>query len=268
MARPLHLLALLAATALPAPLGAQAFEGTLRMRSVTIDATPLLERYSNDPEKLIAAPWERILAAARDAGAQVEEDTALYHIKGSRLRMSGAGMAESSYMVTDHQTGTMMIVQPEQRSYIEWTRADMQQMMEEMRAMAPDSGETAPAELEPLGTTRDVRGRRCAEYKVSDEQSITIACVTRDLAALATLFQKLGETMMDPTGEEGKNQLTELTRHGFPLLVRELTTEGDEQTLSAEYEINELISLDRGALPESLFTPPPGFRKTTLPGSP
>jgi hypothetical protein len=252
---------------LPTPLGAQTFEGTIRMRSVTIDATPVLARYGNDPEKLIAAPWERILAAARDAGANIDEDSGVYYIKGSRLRFGGGSFTANAYMVTDVTTGAMLMIQPAERVYIEWGPEDIQKMMEEIRAGAPETQEPAP-EFEPLGTTREVHGRRCAEYQMTEEQTITVACLTKELAGLASFFQQWGKVAMDPTGEEGRNVIAALTKHGFPLLVRELTTEGDEQTMSAAYEINETISIDRGALPESLFTTPPGFRKTTLPGSP
>lgn len=268
MARPLSLLALLSVTSLPTLLAAQAFEGTLRMRNLTIDATPLLGRYDNDPDKLIAAPWERILAAARDAGAQIEEDSLIYQIKGSRLRMSAGALTASSYTITDVKTGAVLLVDPEQRTYMAWGREDVQKMMEGVRATGPEPQEPAPPAFEPLGTTRDLRGRRCAEYRMTDEQAITIACLTRDLAGLATLFQQLGELALEAGDERGKNELAELTRHGFPVLVRELTIEGDDETRSAFYEIQELVTIERGTLSESLFTPPPGFRKTTLPGSP
>lgn len=266
MARPLHLLALLAATAaLPNLLSAQAFEGTLRMRNVTADVTPLLEQYGNDPAKLLAVPFERLLAEARQAGAPVEEETMTYQIKGSRLRVGAGGVMAGGYTITDVKAGGVVMVQPEQQAYIEWARGDVQRMMAQMRAMAPEArGSERPA-IEPLSTTRTIAGRRCTDHRLAEEGSTTIACLSRELADLAAVFQQLGDFAMRMGSEDRGNELQYLARHGFPLLVQELVTDGDEQAMSGEYTVSELVSLERTALPDSLFAPPAGFKKLTTP---
>lgn len=267
MVRRLPVLLFLSSMLLPAALGAQAFEGTLRARTLKLDVTPLLEQYGNDPDRLIAAPLERVLAAARDAGVEIVEDTGVYYVKGSRFRIGGGDLAPNAYLVTDVKTGAGFLVQPAERTYMEWTPEEAQRTRDENRAVEREPGEPTPAEFEPLGTTHEVTGRRCAEFQMTDEQTTTVACITTDLAQLTSLFRLWGETSAT-ADEPGGNDLVRLTRHGFPLRIRELSVGGDEETPSATYEISEFTSIERGAVPESLFTPPAGFKKAALPGSP
>jgi hypothetical protein len=103
--------------------------------------------------KLFDLPMERIESMAAAGEADITQSTV--HVKGSRVRIAG-GNEEEAYMVYDLESGTFRLVNPQEETYLEYSRADMeeqqrrtQQMMEQFGVdMAEMEGETDSEGLE------------------------------------------------------------------------------------------------------------------------
>lgn len=251
----------------PAGAGAQSFEGVIRTRTISVTPYALERLGATTPEQVFALPIERILSLkpAPDDYAATEvtvEEEATVLIKGLKVRSELMGSHTSDtawYSIVDLESGAWRAVQPSQRRYADLASGDGPADRQ------PPSARAAPANrARPLGVTRTVAGMQATGYEVRSEFEITRGWVTaqQDLARLARAFQKLEamwEESVDADQEPDADEL--LLVHGFPLLTQTLDVQDDQ--LGA-YKIEETVSVERKAMPASLFAVPAGYRKVTI----
>jgi hypothetical protein len=256
----------LAALAAAASTGeGQEFEGAVKTRSITIDVESLRDRTGGDPARLFEIPIEEIL---RLPDADVQEFT--HYLKGSRFRTQPMGDSENAtYVVVDYATGVFRTVQTAERVYMEWGMEDIERMRQQMQGMRQE-GMPRPASgpeptLHPLGQTRVINGVRCTGFELRQEGELTRAWVTTEHGDALRAFLRFSEQVerMNPMEEDAHDDPAELyLRHGLPILTQGVgLLEGD---VEGSYDIEEVLSIERTSLPDSLFEPPAGFRKMTM----
>lgn len=269
MLRPAHLCLLLgAAVPFARPASPQGFQGVVTERHLRIRTADLMGEGEGEeqpsPEKVLAMPIEPILAKVRAGALETHGDTSTLELKGTRMRASTTALKgeASSYWISDSRTGVFWSVSPSQRVYTEMTPEDFKKLRGDDSAA---QGTTeAPPKLEPLGTTKAIAGFRCAGYRYTSDGESSIAWLSKDLADVATAYQRMAALWMSTAGAKGAaNPLTVLTRLGFPCLVQSLETHEGEP--GATYSVTELLSVERKALPDDRFVLPAGFRKMALP---
>ena len=279
-----QVVALMLAYVLPAPTIAHAdgFEGTLKFRTITVPVDQLkglTEGGSTDPEKVYAIPMDKLLAVP---GVK-PRDTAI-QVKGSKVRANTGGRDPDGYVIMDIDAGTSLMVMPEQKKYVEWTKADMQalsdrmaemqkQMKERMASLPPDqrqqmeavmknlpgaAGSTPPKPVvRPLGKTQTINGMQAAAYEVKIGDESAIGWVTQDQKDLQRAFKGLreGEERMMSSHTPSIGIQAALADSGLPVRVQKID--------HGEYRIEELVDVQRTPLNADLFAAPAGFEKTT-----
>ena len=278
MLRPARLCLLLVGAVLVAHRGwAQAFQGAVTLRSIRTSAASLTEDEQLAPDKVFGVPLEQILSKARAGELRVEAETTVIELKGSRMRSRTSAMlgANEMYVLADLQTGVFRSVAPSQRLYTEWTAADLKKMVAEMKKLASDSGATEPAgaalKFEQLGTTKVVAGLRCTGYRYTSGSTTGMGWLTKDLADVATAFQRMIDLVPGGEGRGKTNPWAALARFGFPCFAQQLETqegEGEAGRGGLDYEITELLSVERRPVTDDRFVVPAGFRKMTMPMTP
>ena len=273
MLRPARLSLLLVGAVLVARPGwAQAFQGTVTLRTIRTNAASLTEDEQLSPDKVFAVPLEQVLAKARAGELRVQAETAALELKGSRMRSRTTTMtgANEMYVIADLQTGVFRSVAPAQRLYTEWTAEDLKKMVAEMKKMASEGGaaesaEAASLKLEPLGSTKIIAGFHCTGYRYTSGGTTGVGWLTKELADVATAFQRMSDLVPGGDGKERSNPWAPLVRYGFPCLAQQVQTHEGEV---GDYEITELISVERRPVADDRFVVPTGFRKMTMPTSP
>jgi hypothetical protein len=221
---------------------------------------------SIDPEKVFAIPLERILSLAGSMGDEVAVDQLTFSIKGSKMRMDGDFDEEMpGYTLLDFGAGTFQLVRPSEKIYIEWTNEDF----EELQAMMPEMEEeetASNAQLRALGQTKEINGMRCSAYEIKLEDATTIAWVTEELKDLVAAFSEF-ETRMKGMGmfdeeDEGSETFFLVAEHGFPVMEQTLTTYG--MFGGAEYDVQEVVAVDRKPLAAGLFTVPSDYERKSF----
>jgi hypothetical protein len=241
---------------LPSVAFAQAFEGIVKQRTISVERFALEDEGFNVSEALFDVPLERILALREDletSGRMTVEETQTY-IKGNVIRTDMETEEGPAYVTMDLEQGIIRMFQPEEKMYIEWTKADM----ERMKAMMPDmGGGTEEPEPRETGQSRTINGMRCVEYAVETDDATTRVWVSRDNAQLVTAFAALLEGIEAMgMGEDETDASALVAKYGFPVLVLQLGND--------TYEIEETLSVDRQSVSDDLFTPPAGFTKMTM----
>lgn len=268
------LVALFPGLALPGRSWAQGFEGTITTRQITVSEDALLEilygdeemeeEASLDPEQVFAIPLERILSFAGSLGEEVEVSEVTFSIKGTQMRMEG-DEEMPGYALLDFGAGTFQLVQPSEKIYIEWTKEEF----EELQAMMPEmeEAETSPsAQVRPLGETKQINGMSCSAYEVKLQDATTVAWVTEELRDLVTAFREF-ETRMQGMGmfdeeDEGTETFFLVAEHGFPVLEQTLTMYG--MFGGVEYDVQEVVAVERESLSASLFTVPSDYERKSF----
>jgi Domain of unknown function (DUF4412) len=265
---------LLVAAAVPMaqPGSTQAFQGVVTLRTIRTQAASLTEDEQPSPDKVLAVPLEQILAKGRAGELTLETETMVFELRGSKVRSSStapSGLAEM-YGIGDLQTGVFRFISPSQRIYTEWTREDLNKMMADTKKMAAagDSSAAPPAEtatlkLEPLGATKTIAGFHCTGYRYSRGTTVGIAWLTKDLADVTSAFLRMSEFTPGGDSKGRANPLAPFARLGFPCLTQQLETEAAGG--GHDYEVTELVSVDRRAPADDRFSVPAGYRKMTFP---
>jgi hypothetical protein len=261
-----------AVLALPCTVGAQGFEGVIRTRTISVQATALERLGATTPEQVFALPIERILALkSRPAEDTLEDavvevtvhDEAVLSIKGTMIRTAMKGGTDAPdttwSWILDLERGTWLVLQPSRRRYAEIASDD------EPAGRQPKATRAAPANrARPLGDTRTIAGVRAAGYEVRSEFEIARGWMAtqQDLAGIVRAFQKLAsmwEEPADPDEEPDAEDL--LLAHGFPMLRQTLEVQEGQP---GAYEIEETVEVERRAMPAGLFVVPTGYRKVSL----
>ncbi len=248
-------------------LPTQGFEGTIVMRQLRIPVGALHRQTGGDPDRLFALEVERLATIAE----QVENVT--MRIKGARMRTEGFGEAgEGGYMTVDWERGIFRTVQPSERTYLEWTLQDIERMQKQMREAQPepeDADDATPSTeptIHPLNQARIVSGIRCDGYEVRTPGAVTHAWVTQDHAAALRAFRNFLEQAqrMNPAeAADARAPNALVANYGFPMLTQTIHV-SDGGRAVGDYNVQEILSISPGSIPDNTFAPPAGYRKMTL----
>jgi hypothetical protein len=265
---------------------AQAFEGTLSLRTVSIPRDQLGKLTGAGQAKapdIFSVPMDKVLALKEAPGVKVEESTV--HIRGSRLRADTPMPDDpAAYVTVDVDQNVTRIVLPKEKRYIEWTSADadalaaeihrmqedmkarlatlppeqrkhMEAMMKELPGMSGAKDAAPKIDLRPLGQPRAINGFQTTGYEVQWQDETTRGWVTRDLPELSKIYKTSQENMkkMLPTG--ATDPRSALGEQGLPVLVQ---TVGPER-----FRVEELVAVEKKPVPENLFDVPADFKKTS-----
>jgi len=273
LARIYLLAALFLGLALPTSSWAQGFEGTIKTRQITVSEDALLEilygeeemreETSLDAEKVFAIPLERILSLASSLDDEIDVSEVTFSIKGTKMRMEG-DEEMPGYALLDFGAGTFQLVQPSEKIYIEWTKEEFEQFQAMMPEMEEETGPSA--QVRPLGQTKQINGMRCSAYEIKLEEATTVAWVTEELRDLVTAFREF-ETRMQGMGmfdeeDEGTETFFLVADYGFPVLEQTLTTYG--MFGGVDYEVQEVVAVERKPLSAALFTVPSDYERRSF----
>lgn len=253
----------------PAGGAAQDFEGTVTIQQVTADEAGVRKLLGSsgdqeiEPDALFAVPVDRLLDLAGRMDQDITIERLIYSIKGATIRVDGVGEgAEESYALMDYGTGTLRLVQPLEKIYIEWGKEGL----EAMRSLFPPPEENeeahADATVRSLGEKRVINGMACEAYRVEWDGVVAQAWTTRALGDLAEAFKQFEERMavlevIDPEADEPEI-ITLLADKGFPVLEQTLVRGRFE---GPQYEVSEIVSVERRRLSSDLFEIPDGYEK-------
>lgn len=251
------LTALVIAAVTPLALAAQAFEGTVTMRELSIESgllgTALVERV-DDLSRLSLAG---LAAMADSAGVPVTRTEIMYYVSGSRLRSAAAddspGMAE--FLIADFAEGIYRVVDPAQGLIVEWRGRAAED------TVAPDDAIPAgEPDVAALDHTREVNGFRCRGWVLRYGAAIVeISWLTNALDDLTGTFRSLAllSEQLGSGGESGQS-VRRLLDKGFPVLT--LTADAELGVVSAA----EIVAVERRALPAGTFDPPRDYLTVTV----
>jgi len=280
--------ALLAAALLfSAPAAVRGFEGTLKLRTVSVDRSQLPKVTGGaapDANQTLAITVKQLLDA-KDAGAEVRESTV--YVTDKKVRMDAPlEKNRQGYAIIDTEKNTTWFVVPGEKRYIEWSEADaaaMSQKMAQVEKMMRERMETMPPEqrtqveamlkkmksaggegdapnvdIKPTGQKQKVNGMESTAYEVTNGGETMVGWVTQDQPDLAKVLRKVQDRMekMTPPSMRGRQTArTALNDKGFPVMV---------QTLDPEhYRIEEVVTVEKKAVPKDLFVIPDDWTKTT-----
>ena len=233
---------LLAALLVPLFVSQAPFEGTLRMRTIEL---PLDERGLQE-SWLEVAPN---VAAGRE-GAQVE--STVMKMKSNVLRFENKD-APAGFSLMDFGRRVMVMIDPESRVYMEFA------LPQGDGGSPPATTRPGPSGVKSLGRPRTMNGLNVTAYEVRRDGEILRAWMTKDFPGLSGSFRTF--TAQLGSGDDPEDAaITELMRHGFPVLMITLS-DG-----SVRYE--EMVSVERTILSADLFKVPAGYTKRTMPGGP
>ncbi len=279
--------ALGAALIVMAPATVPGFEGTLKLRTVSVDRDQLSKVAGGkapDTEQTLALTPDKLLAA-KDAGAQVRESTV--YVSGTKVRMdTPLDRNREGYAIIDTEKNTTWFVVPGEKRYIEWSEADAKAMSDKMaqvekvlkermgslppeqRAQAeamlknmkgPSAEGAAPkVEIKPTGKTQTVNGMQASAFEVKTGDETMVGWVTQEQPDLNKTLRSVQERMekMTPPSMRGRQSArTSLGAKGFPVMVQTIDP--------GHYRVEEVVAVEKKAVPADLFSVPKDFAKTT-----
>jgi len=254
----------------PSSAVAQEFEGVITTRQVTLGDRALsmlldpddFEAERIDYRAVFALPMDRILELAGQSDSDISVDSLIYSMKGTQLRVSGDfGDEMPGYAILDFGEGTFRLVQPAEKMYLELTREDF----ETYKAMTPEpEPSTLSLQARPTGETKEINGMQCSAYEIESDASITLAWVTPELEDLVGAFVEF-ESKMKEMGmfdvEDDSEIFAVVAEHGFPIMEQTFLTFGN---YAVEYEIMEILNVERKPLAADYFTVPSDYKKLSI----
>lgn len=254
--RPVPLVAA-AAFACVLPATAQDIEGVIKMRSVSVSRDALSANDIDATEALFDVPIERILALR----PRLEEDGDLTvsevvtTIKGDLIRSDATGEDGVAWVIMDVKSGTIQVVQPEERMVMEMTAADMERMSAMAGAMGGGAAETP--DVVETGLSREINGWSCLAYDVMTMDETTRVWVSNDDPRLAAAYKAFGEGMSKMgMGDDEVDAEFFVVQYGFPILTQRLGYD--------TYDVDEVLSFQRGGVSDDVFEVPEGYRKINM----
>jgi hypothetical protein len=269
------------------PAMARGFEGTLKLRTVSVARDQLGKVTGGkapDAAQTLAIMPDTLLAA-KDAGAQMRESTV--YVRGTKVRMdTPLEPGKEGYAIIDTDKNITWFVMPSEKRYIEWSEADakamgeklaqMEKMMKErMGTLPPEQRAQVEAMLKsikgaeqggaadkvtaaPTGKTQTVNGMQAAGFEVKTGDETMVGWVTQEYPDLAKMLRTVQERMekMTPPSMRGRQSArTSLTEKGLPVMVQTLDP--------AHYRVEEVVTVDKKPVSADLFVVPQEFAKTT-----
>jgi Domain of unknown function (DUF4412) len=186
-----------------------------------------------------------------------------YSIKGQKLRMDITSEGREMSTIMDMAKLEMLMLMPEEQMYM------VMPMQKPVEKAMEKQGEST-AEIERTGKTEKILGYQCEQILVKDKGTVTEMWVASDLG----MFMGLGSGGggggggmggMFGGGREGggaagaKWEEALKGKGGFPLRVISRDAKGKETFKM------EATKIEPGRLPDSLFVPPEGYQKFSMP---
>lgn len=214
---------------------------------------------------LSAVAFEGKVSLAMKGGRDAEQ-VIDYAMKGSNVRLEPKlAEAAGTAMIMNGEKQEMTILMPEQRMY----------MVMPMKAPAGAPGaaprtSTAEQKVEKTGRSEKILGYDCDEYITTDGGNTTEMWITEALGGFAGLgggnpmagMMGGGRGAAKGPSNSAWEKALKNKAGAFPLRVVSRDARGRE-TFRLEAR-----KIEPGALPDSLFAPPPDFQKFAMPAMP
>ncbi len=285
----------LAGALAPSVIQAQDFEGVIQGRTISIEdmalddlINQLMEEMYADEEmdeeeewteeaemeearkvvgQIFAIPMDRLMAMTKSGDAELMDMT--LYIKGSKMRADVKQEGSPfSYMISDVNSGVVMMVNEPGRYYVKWDAGEMQEQLKSLGVdqMAQDDMESAERpQLREVGETMDISGMRCTAYEVMHDDGFTRAWVTADHKALQKTITSLTESFATMFGEEEDSDFDAdelFWEKGMPVRTQRIS--GGMMMGFTSYEVQDIISVESKSLSSDMFEIPAGFTEKSL----
>jgi len=240
-------------------------------------------------KQLFAMPSEDFL---QQRGSDVDIIETKIYFKGTHIRMGD----ETQYSIVNMETGTVQTVNEQEKSYMEWSKKDSEEMEAKIEAQMLAAGYSAEdiekmreqmanqtdeyedyeedyddydeeydddedvGEAIGTGVVAEINGRSAVSHESSSYGVVTVTWCSLDDFALYESFKKIAEsaaTLMMDDEEEASDEI--VCEDGLP--VREQTFD----VMNNSYVIDDMISVSEESLSDDLFQVPAGFTKQALP---
>jgi hypothetical protein len=272
----LHLV-LLGLFLIAADAQAQDFEGQFVQRVTRVDPNGIYEVLG---EAMYADDVDAVAEAIMDLSPDdlmsrdfVEVEDLRVFVKGDVMRVQiNTGGEPEGYQLLNSSTGTSWMVNVPEKSYLEFTKQAADEMVQKTKEMMeqmgvdPDQMEeyaeqmTGAGTTESTGRTSNVNGRTATAYRYNDDQTVAIGwCAADDSGFIAAMAKRVTEGAFADAEADREDQAGFECPDG-ELPARTLTYDRYGESL----EIDDLLSIDTGSLPDALFKVPAGFEKKSL----
>jgi hypothetical protein len=277
---------LLALLTMTGTLRAQAFEGIIRQRSLTVSDDALYEmlwaeeddetEYETEEAYNQAMAYRLFDLSDQDLESLSAAGTAdlgefAVRIRGNRIRVEGD--PGGAFSIIDLDSGTMWMVNPGERSYVEYSKADAEEAekkAEEMMArfgLDPETMEEAEqvegghgkVSVTDLDLTRTINGFEAQGFRASSGEEYGEAWCSSDGSGLVDTLGKLAERTKE-MNEEGQGAALEdeMCREGLPVLSKTF------HPYAVLFEVSEVLAVEPGPQPAELFEVPEGYRRIDM----
>ncbi|HKI94764.1 MAG TPA: DUF4412 domain-containing protein [Gemmatimonadales bacterium] len=252
-------------------LSAQGFEGTVHTRAVTVSRDKLSQMGLTTPEAVLALSVDSLFAGSHEEVGVVHV-TSTYYLAPGKISAQSASVdttEPSNYMIMDADAGTMDVVMPLQKVYVEWTADDFKKL--QAHQQQPHDTTTTPITVTALHRTAVVNGFRCSLYRAESAEhadgsgrEIVVGCLSSEHKDVSQALKKLLEGMskLAGAGEGGQSAAAVLAQHGLPIRIQTLSDSSG--TISSDYDVEDIVAVTPGHVPAERFTPPAGFTKTSM----
>lgn len=200
------------------------------------------------------------LSSGRGQGQNMD-----YSMKGHKIRVDMDAQGHAVSTIMDLEKLEMTTLMPEQGMY-------MVMPIKKPVEQAAQRANEGTAEIERTGRTETILGHKCDELVVKDKGNTTNLWVASDLGTfmglggggggrpsgggLGAMFGG-GHKATSPAGQKWEEVLK--GKGGFPLRVISRDAAGKQSFKM------EATKIEPGSLPDSLFVPPEGFQKFSMP---
>lgn len=277
------LLATLVPLALADTARSQDFEGVLRQRMVEVGSDTVYELLGESMYDESSVVAEALADLSMDdvlSADDVDVETLVIYQKGAFMRVQPDIEGElPGYQIIDTANGTMWVVSPPERTYMEFTQqmadqmaAQAQQMMEEMgidedqmaeyeAAMEAMGAESEAGEVAAMGRTANVNGFPSSAYWMADGDEVIVGWCAEDDSGL---LESMGELEESAAWTEDEDDPSDAICPDHLLEVRTVTY----RLFSGELGVDEILSIISESVSDALFSVPEGYAKQTYPGMP
>lgn len=259
---------------------ASAFEGAVRWRMVAGNVAQLssLGVKPDDPQSLYAVTPEQL---AKAGGVRESRYTLL--IKGSRLKEVGAKAGEDgNYVVIDAESGSIWMVQPHEKRYVEWGKAEREatdqraaaytkKLEEDVAKATPEQKEAAQKrlaehqakaaakpEVKSLNKEETVSGLKSSIYEIKILDRAARGWVSSEPADLVKTirgaYAAREKMQVGPGG--GRDPKSLLSEQGLP--VRVVSIQG------GMFRYEEIEAIEKREVAEQEVAIPADFQKADL----
>jgi hypothetical protein len=174
--------------------------------------------------------------------------------KGNKVRMDMNARGAQGVMIMDVSRQEMLVLMPEQHMY-------MVMPMKKAIEQAVEKSGANTADVEVTGKTETILGYKCSQLLVKDKGNVSEVWVAEGLGTFMGLSSGMGGGMFGggKSAKAAKWEEVIKRKGGFPL--RMITRDGAGKEVSKM----EATKIEPGSLPDSLFSPPAGYEKFSMP---